>query len=235
MSAPVADFVIIPNDTGNTGKRVQTQRESVNGQDVHAHFFIPRPKARVLGVYRAASALLSVQAAAQNGTSTGFLWAHVPIAVTGKAVRLRQMRVEFNNVGVTSMPTTPRIGIARFAFTGTPTGATSAGARMATAHPVPVLDMRTAVTGLTVTLDPTPGSLLSVTQVPAGLLAGTAASFTPHPSIVQWLLDGTAAEDEFLTLEPGEGMVLYQLDAGTASDSRRFSYSMLWDEVDTAA
>jgi hypothetical protein len=235
MAAPVAASVTIPSDSGNTGKKIQTQSEVIGSDTVHAHFFIPRQKAKVLGVYRAASAALqSVQAAAQNGTSTAFLWAHVPTAVSGKKVRLRQLRIEFQNVGVTSMPTVPRIGVARFTFTGTASGATQAGAKLDASAPTPVLDQRTAVTGLTVTLDPSPGSLLSVTLVPAGLLAGTAASFAPHPSSVQWLMDGAAEEDEYLVLSPGEGVVLYQLDAGTASDSRRFAYSLVWDEIDTA-
>lgn len=175
-----------------------------------------------------------MQASAQNGTSTAFWWAFVPTSVSGKAARLRQLRLEFNNVGVTSMPSVPRIGVARFTYTGTASGATMAGAKLMSAAPTPVLDQRTASTGMTVTLDPTPGSLLSSVLAPAGLLAGTAASFAPHPSIQQWLMGGDAEEDEYLYALPGEGLVLYQLDAGTASDSRRFIFSVAWDEIDIA-
>lgn len=235
MTAPVAANIRIPDDSGNAGPRIQSQREQIGGVDVHSHFFIQRAQAKVLGVYRAATGLLSVSASAHNGTSTAFAWLHVPTAITGKAVRIRQMRVEFNNVGVTAMITVPRIGLARFSFTGTASGAAVAGARLATAYPVPVLDTRTAVTGLTCTLDPTPGSLLSEVVTPAGLLAGTAANFVPHPSITQWLLDGSAQEDEYVVLNPGEGLSLYQLDAGTASDSRRLVANWIWDEIDTAA
>lgn len=234
MAAPVASSIRIPNDAGNTGPRVQTQRETIGADEVHSHFFIPRRGAKVLGVYRVSSTLQSVQASAQTGTGTGFAWWFMPTAVSGKAARLRQMRCEFNNVGVTSMPTVPRIGLARFSFTGTASGATIAPARLRATDPVPALDVRSAVTGLTVTLDPTPGSLLASVLTPAGLLAGTATSFAPHPSIVQWMFDGSNDEDEWLTLAPGEGAVLYQLDAGTASDSRRFTFNALWDEIDTA-
>ncbi len=235
MAAPIASSVRIPDDSGNTGPRVQTQRETIGGEEVHAHFFIKRAQAKVLGVYRLSTALQSVQASAHNGTSTAFAWLHVPTAISGKSVRIRQARAEFNNIGVTSMPTVPRVSLARFTFTGTASGATIAGAKLSAAFPTPVLDTRSAVTGLTVTLDPTPGSLLASVLTPAGLLAGTATSFAPHPSIVQWLLDGSQTEDEYIVLAPGEGVVLYQPDAGTASDSRRFIANFLWDEIDTAA
>ncbi|HKS16986.1 MAG TPA: hypothetical protein VJU16_06720, partial [Planctomycetota bacterium] len=82
MAGPVAAFVRLPDDASNTGKKVRTQSRVIGSDTVHEHFFIPTMKAEILGVYRWALDQQTVQASAQNGTSTGFFWAHVPSAVS---------------------------------------------------------------------------------------------------------------------------------------------------------
>ena len=40
MAAPVADKIILPLDTGNTGKKVRTQTRVVGADTVHEHYFV---------------------------------------------------------------------------------------------------------------------------------------------------------------------------------------------------
>jgi hypothetical protein len=40
MAAPTADKIILPLDTGNTGKNVRTQLRTVGGIAVHEHYFV---------------------------------------------------------------------------------------------------------------------------------------------------------------------------------------------------
>lgn len=40
MAAPIADKIILPLDTGNTGKKVRTQTRLVGADTVHEHFFV---------------------------------------------------------------------------------------------------------------------------------------------------------------------------------------------------
>jgi hypothetical protein len=234
MAGPVNSSIVLPSDSGNAGKKVRTQTRVVGADTVHEHFFIEARKAQIVGIHRLASGVNSVQAAAQNGTTTAFAWLHVPTAVTGKAARIRQIKTEFNFSGSTAMPTNPRIGLARLTFTGTASGATLAGAKVDPDGAAPVLDIRTANTGLTVTLNTDPGSLLSTVFAPTSHTVGTAASFTVSPTTDQWLLSSALEEDEWPIIKPGQGLVIYQPDAATATDLRRFTFNVLWDEVDIA-
>jgi len=231
MAAPVAGTIRLPDDSGNTGKKVRTQTRVIGADTVHEHFMVPLRSAQVLGVYCSSSAVQSVQAAAQNGTTTGFLWAHVPTAVTGKKARLRNIEMNFQFTGITAMPSVPRIALARFTFTGTASGAQQAAAKLDSGASNPILDLRTASTGLAVAL----GAIMAAELCPTSHTAGTAASFTVSPASQLFLwLPQNDMDDEFPVFGPGEGFVVYQPDAGTTTDLRRFVKSLTWDEIDTA-
>lgn len=231
MSIPVAGFVQLPLDTGNTGKKVRTQTKTVGADTVHEHFFVAGRQASVLGVYKVFSTLQSVQATAQNGTSTGFLWLHVPTAVTGKKMRLRRLWASFVTTGTTAMPTVPRLLLQRFTFTGTASGASVVASKMATSMPSAAADIRSASTGLSVSL--VASAFVGGTLVPPTLIAGTAASFVTQAAPDQFLFNSVSdVEDDFCVIAPGEGVVVYQPDAGTASDARRFTLNLVWDEIE---
>lgn len=234
MAGPVNSFMRVPDDASYTGKRARTQTKSVGGVDVHEQVMVPGRQAVVLGIYGSTSALQSVQASAQNGTSTGFLWMHVPTSVSGKAARVREFAVRHSpGSGVVTMPTTPRLALGRFTFTGTASGASLSHQRYAASYPAPVLDLRTVVTGLTVTLI-NAGIGIAGSLVPPLLVSGTLADMLWAPSVVDYMLESDAGEDQWPVLLPGEGLVLWQPDAGTASDARRFIYDIKWDEIDVA-
>lgn len=231
MTRSTADKIILPSDAGNTGAKTPTMTRTIGSDTVHVPLFIKEYKEVVKGVYRASMTLQSVQAAAQNATSTGFLWISCPSAVTTRAMRIRKLELQINHSASTTMPTVPRIGLARFTFTGTASGATLAGAKIDPDSANPSIDMRTAVTGMTVTLNTDPGSLLNSVLVPP-MHNVTAAGLLFMPSVAQSLVDIAAQEDEWPMIKAGQGLVLYQLDAGTAADTRRFTASIMWDEIE---
>jgi hypothetical protein len=41
-----------------------------------------------------------------------------------------------------------------------------------------------------------------------------------------------ANDDELIEIRPGEGLVIYQIDAGTTSDQRRALVTGRWDEIE---
>lgn len=231
MARSTPDNIQLPSDAGNTGAKSATLTRTQGSDTVHIPTMIPERKEVVKGVYRASMALQSVQASAQNGTSTGFLWMSCPVAVTDRAMRIRKLELMINFSASTTMPTVPRIGIARYTFTGTASGATLAGAKIDPDSPNPTIDLRTAVTGMTVTLNTDPGSLLNSVLVPP-MHNITAAGLLFMPSVTQSLVSVTADEDEWPMIKGGQGIVLYQLDAGTATDMRRFTVNLLWDEIE---
>jgi hypothetical protein len=231
MAGPVASFVQLPVDTGNAGKMVKTTSEVVGANTVHRHHYVAERSASILGTYAAATALNSVSATATNGTATGLLWFTVPTAVTGKAARIRRLIARHTVSAVTPvMVTAPRIALARITFTGTASGASITPAKYASSAPAPVADLRTAVTGLTVTL----GATLCHTVPPAFILAGTAATVQQASITIDPMISIGSDEDEWPVLLPGEGLVIYQPDAGTTADTRRFTLDLVWDEIDVA-
>lgn len=225
MAAPLAAFVQLPSDSGNTGKKIRTQTRVVGADTVHEHYFVRTPAAQILGVYRVAMAQSTVLAAAQNGTTTGFLWAHVPVAITGKKVRVRRFYTTAQHSTVLATPTAPRLRFDRFTFTGTASGAQLTAAKISNTYPAPIFDLRTAMTGLVVTLN---GSL--GTAAMCGALTAVGAYVAAEINI----FDPASEEETWVTFAPGEGGVLYQDTAGTSSDTRKFNPCMLFDEIDTA-
>jgi hypothetical protein len=225
MAAPVAADVRLPDDSGNTGKRVRTQSRVVGANTVHEHFFIASKQAEVLGVYRLAMPQQTALAAAQNGTSTGFLWANVPAAVSNKWTRIRRATVDSQHSTVLATPTAPRLVLTRFSFTGTPSGASLTAAKVNESMPATILDLRTAVTGMTVTLSTPLGS--------AGLCGSMTAVGAYAPSVND-IIKPENSEDEWPVVKPGNGFVLYQDTAGTTSDTRKFNPTIVWDDIDVA-
>jgi len=52
------------------------------------------------------------------------------------------------------------------------------------------------------------------------------------PSDVQELVSIDSEEDEWPIIKAGQGLVIYQGDAATTADTRRFVISLLWDEIE---
>jgi hypothetical protein len=219
MAAPVADKIITPLDTGNTGKKVRTQTRTVGSDSVHEHFFIPISQYSKVGIYFADTGTLSVQASATNGTTTGFFWLFNPVGAAIKGA-LRRMECESNITSATAMLTIPRIAISRFTFTGTASGAQITPANRDSTDATAVVNLRTASTGLTVTL----GAIAHVFYPLIGQGVGT--SGVPSTR-AEW---EPQLEEAFSVMRAGEGFVGWQPDAGTAADTRRFHCCIGWEE-----
>ncbi len=224
MTAPAESYIQLPDDAGNSGKKIHTATKLVGANTVHEHFYVSARKAKVLGVYKAAMTQQAVLAAAQNGTTTGFLWGHVPTAVSGKAARLRRMRIQSQLGSALATPTAPRIALSRFTFTGTASGATVAPSQVDSTAPAPILDLRTAITGLT----PALGARVGAAAIVGALTA--VGAWNPAEERLADSLD----EDEWDVFLPGQGFVAWQDTIGTASDTRVFNLNMVWDEVDVS-
>lgn len=189
------------------------------------------PGGRVAGVYAMNSTVQSVAASAQNGTSTGFGWFYL-LADATKSVRIRRLTLKFNTSAATpTMPTIPRIGLTRFTYEGTAAGASFTVHKIAPAtQPDAAFDLRSAVTGLTVTLAAA-DKALAIAPVPPFILAGTAADIVLANYDVQHIVPPSAPEDEWPVIAPGNGVALWQMDNGTTADIRRFFFEMVWDEI----
>ena len=228
MAAPIASKILLPDDTSNTGKKVRTQTRVVGADTVHEHFVIPISARKINGLYHGAFTLYTVAAAAQNGTTAAIGWLQVPAVATVNA-RLRFASVTVTNAVATAIDHTsvPRIAIQRATFTGTFSGANLNVAKRATSDAVNQCDIRTAVTGATVTLLAT--QLVWAVACPGADITTSGVLSIQHNE--QWR---PMFEDEYVELVPGECLVIYQIDAGTTSDQRRAVVNVSWDEVDNA-
>jgi len=226
MAGPVAAKILLPDDTGNTGPKIRTQTKVVGADTVHEHFFVQARQALILGVYRLgmAQTVGATTAAATNGTSTGMFWFHVPTAVSGKKARIRRFDVSSQHATLLATPTAPRLVVSRMTFTGTASGATVTPVKVDSGYPSPVADIRTAVTGLTVSLV---GLLGSAPMV--GALTAVGGWSSP----INQLID-SSSEDEWWVIAPGEGLAVWQDVAGTTADTRVNNITIMWDEIDTA-
>lgn len=229
MAGPVADYIRNPDDASNTGKRVQAQYETVGGNVVYAPYVITRSRRKLTGLYYFTGATVSVVETAHNGTSTAAFWFEVPSGATIRA-RLRRLQIVFNAGGTepsTDHVTFPRIVLARFTFTGTASGTAVSPARRHSSDDANVANVRSAATGMTVTL----GNGAWATLVPVIQITTSGQIWGGGP-----VADYNISDDEesYIDLGPLEGLVCYQADAGTASDARRYAVSGLWDEYDAS-
>lgn len=226
---PANTTLTLPVETGNTGKKLSIQSRTQGGDTVYRHRVLVDRDGVVTGVYRAFTTVLSVQATAQNGTSTGHFWLFNPSG-SGRTARIRRLSLQYNFVGVTTLGTLPRTIIQRFTWTGTQSGAQIAGANVDAASVVAsVVELRTASTGATVSL--TANTQLAADLAPIAQVSGTPAVFETTPTYRSEMIDAESSEDEWIVIPPGQGIVLYQVDAGTASDTRRLVANIVWDEI----
>lgn len=225
MAAPVASKVILPSDTGNTGKNIRTQTRVVGADTVHEHFFIQTRQAKVINVYRFALDQATVAASAQNGTTAGFLFFHLGSAVSGKAARLRRLSVTSQHSTALATPTAPRLRAVRY---------TSAGALSGTAIAVAKNDSVPANAASILSAVNTGNTVVHVAAFAAAALAGALTAVGAYEPCYKDMIDPAADEDEWPIFYPGEGFVIYQDTAGTTSDTRKFNIQGCFDEIDTA-
>jgi len=226
MAAPIADKIILPVDTGNAGKKVRTQTRVVGADTVHEHFFIPTSPRSKTGGYGIHSGVLTIPTGATNGTTTGHLWLINPVGSTIKAA-LRKIDGQIQFLVTSAVDVSlPRTQFALCTFTGTASGAAITPYKRDSTDAAAQCTVRTASTGLTVTL----GALIkawlppiNATATSATIQANLAPSSTPEIE--------PGAEDDQIVFRAGEGVVTYSPDASTTAN-RRLVVQKAWYEFE---
>lgn len=226
MSDPVNTYIQAPDDSGNTGKKIRTQTRVVGANTVHEHFFVEMSSRSIEGVYYADPGVSTIQASATNGTSTGFWWLQNPAGGT-TSLSVRRVKIEHTISATTVFQSNPRVALALFTFTGTASGAAVSIAKGSSANASAQGSLRTAATGMTISL----GNILHST-LPVSMGSTTTSVVTSQAIDLVRPIDGTDDTDTGPVLLTGEGMACYQPDAGTASDTRKFDTDVVWYEFD---
>lgn len=231
MAAPLAAYLHLGDDSAFTGKKLHAQSRTVGSDTVYERAVVLDRKAAVLGIYEGNLAQQTILLSAQDGISSGFLWLHMPTAVSGCSARIRRVLATTQHSSALITLTAPRIAMTRFTFTGTATGATVTP-DPDTSYRRAKADLRTASTGLTVTLV----APLDVAPV-CGALTAVEAYAPCAYSTRGPLFDSdnmAPREDEFWVIAPGEGVVFWQDTGGTTADTRKLNLQVVFDEIDTA-
>jgi len=229
---PTDTYITLPSDSGNLGKKTAAQQRTQGADSVYLQKFIEERAGVVTEVFRIATITVTQMAvSAQNGTTTGLLWLMNPASST-RTIRIRRISLQYNFIGVTTLTTLPRMVAQRFTWTGDASGASVAAAAVWSSADVTQADIRTAMTGLTISLL-TP--IVCSDLPPMGQVAGTAAVFETTATVRSEMIDADNAEDEWIVLTPGQGLVLYQADAGGATtETRRVLPTIVYDEVNAS-
>ena len=223
MTAPIPSAITLPIDTSNAGKNIRTETKVIGGTTVHEQFVVPNYALTITGKYFFSSSQQSVQTSAQDGTSTAFFWLENPIGGTITA-QIRRASIDCSAAAATAAPTAPVVSFTKFTFTGSAAGAAVVPLPFQTAGVANQLSIRTAVTGMTVTkVADVCGFNVPAILTAVGQYRGQEELLTESSSY------GRQSE---LEIAPGEGLVIWQSVAGTASDPRRFNVQVEWFEID---
>lgn len=210
MVAPVAAYVQLPVDTGNTGKKRRTQTRIVGADVAHEDFVIPISKRSVVGNYTIFSGLLTLPATLQDGITAGFLWILNPADST-RTVALKKITAscQFNALAVDNLAGFLRV--TKGTFTGTSSGTVKPVDAVDSSMPAALTLARTTPTGIT----PTINSIVDGWVLPVmGLATGGAGVHIP--AIYEWKAE---KEEDEIILHPGEFIGLHS--AATLTTSNR--------------
>lgn len=168
------------------------------------------------GVYYYAAGAFLVNAAADSATA-GRCWLINPVG-SGLTVRIKVIQFSSNMGSALAAPTSPRITVERITFTGTASGAIVSPAKRKTLDATNIGSLRTASTGLALAAGNMICSFLPIASATAvGYTSSSIERFEPE------------IEDR-IELEPGEGIVIRQADAGTTADTRRYTIDIITQE-----
>lgn len=171
----------------------------------------------ISGIYIAQTGAHVVQAAADTGTNAR--WYLINPLSSGIYLGLRYVEFMSQHGSALATPTSPRLQLTRFTFTGTFSGTLITAAKRASSDATQVAKLGSNSTGITPTLGAEVYGYLPVAALTAvGASAPGAADWVPIDA------------DGMLELAAGEGVCLRQVDAGTTSDTRRYITNIAWQE-----
>jgi hypothetical protein len=221
MAAKTDSTVVLPLDTGNTGKTIRTKRSVVGANTVEEYFFIPSSERSTLGNYKFSVPATAIPAAVHTGTTTGFMFLINPLTSTS-TVSIDRMSLKHNfstTLGVDLIA--PILRLNRITFTGTLSAAAITPAKRKTADAAPQALLAAASTGLTVTNVATIYEFIGNTM---DLVTGGGGHWSAQSD--EWNPQG---DDDELVLVPGEGIVLWSSFAVTTGN-RKLSINGAWKE-----
>lgn len=208
--------IVMPADAA--GKQVHMRERTVTGPGtVQEEYVIPISQRIPSGVYLAHAGVRVITASADTFPAGSWFLIN-PVGST-LLVALRYVQFVSQAASVLATPTSPRFLVTAFTFTGTASGATvTPRAATVAGTPAATGSLRTANTGMTITRTQDVFAFLPWANATA------VGGATPQEQVWQ------PPEDEQLVLAAGEGAVMFQADAGTASDTRRTATSLAWAE-----
>jgi hypothetical protein len=224
----MTDFTVpsnirLPDDTSNTGKRNRTQTRVVEGVTVHEHFVVPTRSYYRSGRYCYQSTGNTVQA---SSGSTSFVLAMTTTA-TYRAI-IRSIDVAWGQQGESVVCETAPLVVVEKATYGTAISATTLAPALSfqssstTAQVLPYVGSSGASAG---TAKPFAGFIVPSLNSTAGTFGGYA---TIYKGIDQY------EQGSGLELKAGDLLRVFQADAGTASDVRKYTVRVEWDEYEYA-
>jgi hypothetical protein len=220
MAAKTDQVIILPSDSGNTGKKVRAKESTVGANTVVEYFFIPSTERAETGRYKGSVLPAALPIAVQTGTTTGMLYLVNPVASTVKvAVSRINMVHNFFALAVDLVP--PQLRVSKFTFTGTLSAALTTAAKRSTNDAAAQAQLAIAMTGLTITLVATIIEYLGMTM---DLVTGGAGHWIPRED--NWSPD---EEGDEIILLPGEGIVIWSAIALTTAN-RRLVANVAWKE-----
>lgn len=211
MAAPIADKIILPLDTGNTGKKKRTQTRVVGADTVHTDYVITQSDRSVLGNYKYVSTVLTIPAAVQTGVATGLLWIANPV---GSAVKVAVKRItvvtQFTALAVDLLPGEMRFS--RNTFTGVNSGTQITPAKRDSTDAANVGNVWTSSATWVVSLV---ASAYAMQYQTMDLATGGAGHWNPY--LQEWNPDSEGSE---VILRAGEGISIWHATAVTTGNRR---------------
>jgi hypothetical protein len=221
MAAKTDQVIILPLDSGNTGKKVRTKESTVGANTVEEYFFIPSSERSETGNYKFSVTAAAIPAAVHTGTTTGFMFLINPLTST---VSIAIDRISLKHNFSTTLAVdliAPIIRLNRITFTGTSSAAAITPAKRKTADAAAQGLLSAASTGLTVTNVATIYEWIGQTM---DLVTGGGGHWSAQTD--EWNPQG---EGDELILVPGEGIVIWSQLAVTTGN-RKLAINGAWKE-----
>lgn len=219
--AKVDQVIILPSDTGNTGKKIRTKESVIGANTVEEYYFIPSSERQTTGSYKFTSGAQAIPTATHTGTTTGFLFLINPITST-VSVSLDRTTLKQNFSTTLAVDLiAPIININRISFTGTLSAATITPAKRKTADATPQGLLSLASTGLTVTNVASVYTFIGQTE---DLVTGGAGHWNAQSD--EW---NPQSDDDEIVLLAGEGLVWWSTLAVTTAN-RKLAINGAWKE-----
>jgi hypothetical protein len=221
MAAKTDQVIILPTDTGNTGKKIRTKESVIGANTVEEYFFILSSERSNTGNYKFSSGAVAIPTAAHTGTTTGFLYLINPAASTvNVSLDRTTLKQNFSTTLAVDL-IAPLIQINRITFTGTLSASAITPAKRKTGDAANQGLMSLAMTGLTVTLGAAVYTFIGQTM---DLVTGGAGHWSAQTD--EW---NPQSDDDELVLVPGEGLVWWSTLAVTTAN-RKLIINGAWKE-----